>query len=135
MSRGYTLVEMVMTVLVLSLVMAFSVPAFVRFSKTYDLQGASENLAAELRLTRERAIATGTNQTMHFDTDGWHVQDGAIQIPGKKLPNGVTWLTIGVTPTFTPNGRASSGGLVVLQNSLGQRDTVSVQASGLILTK
>jgi type IV fimbrial biogenesis protein FimT len=144
--RGFTLVELAVTVLVLGLLLAFSIPAFNSVSASYQLKGATQNIAAQLRLAREKAIATGTDQPMHF-TYNWAGCGGCdyhVHYPGGKigakfdLPGGVTYysMTVGVLgPTMKKDGRASASGNIILRNRSGTRDTVSVQMSGLVLAK
>jgi prepilin-type N-terminal cleavage/methylation domain-containing protein len=138
--RGFTLVEMAVTILVLGLLLGFSIPAFNSISASYQLKGATENIAAQLRLAREKAIATGMDQPMHFtpnylDSD-YHIHYSTGHIPAKwKLPKGITFYSVSVHPTMRRDGRADYSGMVVLQDRRGNRDTVSVQVSGLVLTK
>lgn len=138
-SHGFTLVELAVTILVLGLLFAFSVPAYQNISASYQLKGATENIAAQLRLAREKAIATGVDQPMHFtpnylDSD-YHIHIGSF-LPAKwKLPKGITYYSIGVNPTMKKDGRSLGSGMVILQDSRGNRDTVSVQLSGLVLTR
>ncbi len=137
-SRGFSLIEVTVAVLVLGLLLAFSVPAFQGLSASYQLKGAAENIAAQLRLSREKAIATGVDQPMHF-TPGFANADYHIHYPsgvGAKwsLPPGITYVSV-VHPTMTRDGRSSLSGDIVLQDRRGNRDTVNVQISGLVLTK
>lgn len=143
-TRGFTLVEMAVTILVLGLLFAFSIPAFQRVSASYQLKGATENMAAQLRLAREKAMATGMDQPMHFAPNSLnadyhiHYPSGFIPLTAKwKFPRGVTYYSIGVPALLTMqrDGRASASGSVVLQDTRGNKDTVSVMASGLVLTK
>lgn len=144
-SRGFTLVELAVTLTVLGLLLAFSVPAFNRINQSYQLKSATQNVAGTLRLWRERSIARGTENQIHFNnfvpgTD-WHVHEfdaAGAQIGlhgGRKFPNGVSYYTSTVSPRFTKDGREKFGlsGFIVLRNQRGARDTVSVLASGLIL--
>jgi hypothetical protein len=131
---------MAIVILVMGLVFAFSVPTYQKISNTYQLKGATENIAAELRLAREKAIATGMDQPMHFTPNylnsDYHIHYASGFIPAKwKLPRGVTYYSIGVSPTLQRDGRASASGLIILQDERGNRDTVSIQMSGLVLTK
>lgn len=137
-TRGFTLVEMAVTILVLGLIFAFSIPAFRSVSASQQLKGATENIAAQLRLAREKAIATGIDQPMHFspfDSD-YHIHYLSGEIPVRwKLPRGITYYSVGVQPTLLRDGRASASGEIILRDERGYRDTVSVQMSGLVLTK
>jgi len=147
-SRGFTLVELAVTLTVLGLLLAFSVPAFNRINQSYQLKSATQNVSGTLRLWRERSIARGTEHQIHFNnfvpgTD-WHVHEynaAGVEIAlrgGPGFPAGVRLYTSTISPRFTKDGREKNGlsGAIVLQNqnqSGVTRDTVSVLASGLIL--
>jgi prepilin-type N-terminal cleavage/methylation domain-containing protein len=137
---GFTLVEMAVAILVLGLLFAFSIPAYQGVSASYQLRGATENIAAQLRMAREKAIAIGVDQPMHFtynymDSD-YHIHYASGVVPAKwKLPKGITYYSVTVNPTMQRDGRMNASGNVILQDTRGNRDTVSVQMSGLILTK
>jgi len=107
-------------------------------------------MAANMRVLREKAMATGTCQTLHFTMNfppaqGWdyHVHNGVVTSPGWALPNGITYWSIGINPVFKKDGRVYSdcgattpiSGLVVLRNPRGERDTVNVLSSGMILVQ
>ena len=64
-SAGFTLVEIAVTILLFGLLLALAVPSVQQLSGGYHLRGTTENLAGQLRLGRERAIATGKNQHFH----------------------------------------------------------------------
>ena len=143
--RGFTLVEMAVTLLILGMLMAFSVPAFQSLNKSNQLHGATENLAANMRVLREKAIATGQSQTVHFTIDyppgtkyDYHVHNGIVTMPAWELPNGITYNGIYINPTFDKTGRTSpagTSGAIILRNERGECDTVAVLASGQILVQ
>ncbi len=145
-SRGFTLVELAVTLTVLGLLLAFSVPAFQNINQSYQLKSTTETMAGTLRVWRERAIARGTETAVHYNNSvtgcDWHIHEydatthaqiGLIR--GGKLPDGITTNTLNpLGPQFEKDGRVSTGaGDIIIQNRRGQRDTVSVLASGLIL--
>ena len=143
--RGFTMVEMAVTILVLGLLFAFSIPAYQNISSTYQLKGATENVAAQLRMAREKAIATGYDQPFHVAPSWTDPIDGVISdyhihyptgfCPAKwRLPRGITFYSA-ISPTMRKDGRSSGSGFIILRDRRGFRDTVSVQISGLILTK
>jgi prepilin-type N-terminal cleavage/methylation domain-containing protein len=138
--RGFTLVEMAVTLLIFGMLLAFSVPALQGMNRTQQLKGTAENIAGQLRLARERAIATGTavvvHCTMNYPTT-WdlHIhQPGLAPGPGWDFPNGITYVSA-ASPTFAADGRASGSGLIVIRNTRGLRDTISIQSSGLVLVR
>lgn len=140
---GFSLIEMAITVLVLGMVLAFSIPAFKGIMGSNNLRGTAENIAGQIRLAREKAIATGIAQPIHFrnaPTNDYHIHYTPSGVFGAQwaLPRGITYVTVaGSTwwPSMNPDGRVTSSGLIVLRNARGDRDTVSVLASGLVLTR
>ena len=140
--RGFTLVELAITILILGLIVGMGIPAVNRMSQTQLLVSNTENIAAQLRMCRQRAISVGSDQTLHFtsgfmDSD-YHIHNGT-HVPAKwKLSKGMTFYWgSGTSSSFTMlrDGTCSTSALIILQNNQGQRDTVSVQLSGLVLTK
>jgi prepilin-type N-terminal cleavage/methylation domain-containing protein len=133
--RGFSLVELAITVLVLGMLFGFSIPALRSLSSSQQLVGATENVAAQLRLARERAIASGTDQPVRFSGTASYFVD----LPGGTawtLPQGITFATsMNTTYTMKRDGRSSGSGAIVLRDARGIRDTVSIQLSGLVLTK
>ena len=141
-ARGITLIESVVAALVFGILMAFSIPAVSRLSESHRLKYAAESVAGELRLARERAIATGQLQQMNFTLDGsecngcaYYIQSGVTVGKTWELPRGISYQSIGVNPRMEPNGRSYAAGLIVLKDTRGLLDTVSVQLSGMVITK
>ena len=147
-SAGFTLVEIAVTILLLGMLFALAVPTVQQLSGGYHLHTTTENLAGQLRLARERAIATGKNQHFHFTAitggDYYIVDHSSGAIPNRwKFPKGITYFIGGgslgwidmATDGRAKWGTAPASGLVILQDTRGVRDTVSVQSSGLIQTQ
>ena len=145
-SSGFTLVEIAVTILILGLLFAIAAPSVQQLSGSYHLKAVGENLAGQLRLARERAIATGKNQHFHFSSfsgSDYYIYDHTTNtlVNGWKFPKGITYgpSTVGWIDMAT-DGRAKWGtipasGYIVLQDTRGIRDTVSIEASGLVLTQ
>jgi prepilin-type N-terminal cleavage/methylation domain-containing protein len=141
--RGFTLIELMIVIGIMGVLMAFSVPAFSRLSATLQLRGASENIASQMRLAREKAIATGVDQPFYLSA-GYQGQSDYRTAPASgvggswRLPKGVTYVWgTGTDSAFVMrrDGRADRSGFIILQNGRGLRDTISVQFSGLVLTR
>jgi type IV fimbrial biogenesis protein FimT len=138
-ARGFSLLELMTVLAVLGIVMAFSVPSYVNYTATQNLSGSASNIAAQLRLAREKAISTGQNQTMHFtlnySNSDYHIHNTTVEAKW-DLPRNILyyWGTGTVSAyTFTSDGRCNTSGLVIVQDPRGLRDTVSVQRSGFVM--
>jgi len=152
-SRGFSLVELAVTLVILGLVLAFSIPAYQSFSTGQRLHGAAENIAAQMRMMREVAISSGTTQTMHFSyaynpgggvpISDYHIHNNFVVGATWRLPRGITYnWSAGTVSAYDiqKDGRVYSGttplsGMVIVQDANSNYDTVSVIASGLVLTK
>lgn len=138
--RGFSLLELMIVVLIFGLVIGFSLPTFIRFSSTLQLQSAAENISGQLRLAREKAIATGVVQPVTFEYGYLGESDyrttPATGVGGSwRLPKGITYAAeaeIDSTYVFQKDGRCDRSGLIILQNQRAHRDTVSVQLSGIV---
>ncbi len=140
MSPGFSLIEMVITVVVLGLVVAFAVPSFRGISQSQQLHGAAENIAAQLRLAREKALSSGVRQPIHIlSITTYHIHYPTGVATQWTLPKGIEFLAaeVGGWYTLERDGRCSftapAAGIIEMKDRRGNRDTVTVQLSGLVL--
>ena len=137
---GFSLVEFAIVFAILGTVLAFAVPAFGRYMDSLAVKGSADEIASALTLTRDRAMATRTSQTMQFQS-GYQGTDYRVEIDGVvragwTLPKRVSyaWVTGTINSvTMTPDGRCSASGLVIVENARGLQDTVSILSSVLFL--
>jgi prepilin-type N-terminal cleavage/methylation domain-containing protein len=136
--RGFSLIELMVTIVVFGLLIGFSVPSYQTYALTQKLRGTSENLVQTINLQRSRAMATGQSVTINFNTGapaGWTVMSANRQNQ-MALPNGITYASANpATLTLARDGTVNNSGLVVFQNRTGTQDTVSIQLSGLTLIR
>jgi len=66
-SRGFTLLEVMVTVSIALIVLAIGIPNFVRLRAPYALSGATRQIAADLDAARQRAIARNTRYRVTFN--------------------------------------------------------------------
>jgi prepilin-type N-terminal cleavage/methylation domain-containing protein len=136
--RGFSLIELMVTIVVFGLLIGFSVPSYQTYALTQKVRGTSENLVQTIQLQRSRAMSTGQNVVINFNTGtpaGWTVMSAGRQNQ-MALPNGVSYAAANpASLTLSRDGRVSSSGLVVFQNRVGMQDTVSIELSGLALIR
>jgi prepilin-type N-terminal cleavage/methylation domain-containing protein len=138
--RGFSLIELMIVLVVFALVLSFGIPNFHRLSATYQLQAAAENIAGQMRLAREKAIATNVVQPFRCSPVGTgYATTPSVGIGARwSLPRGITYVWCGGTDSLyvlQTDGRSDRSGMVVLQDPSGARDTITVQLSGLVLTR
>ena len=136
--RGFSLIELMVAIVVFGLLIGFSVPSYQTYALTQKLRGTSENLVQTINLQRSRAMATGRDVTINFNTGtpaGWTVMSANLQNQ-TALPNGITYASANPgSLTLKSTGQVNNSGLVVFQNRTGTQDTVSIQLSGLTLIR
>ena len=137
-SRGFSLIELMIVLVVFGTLVGFGVPAFQRYAQSQALIGASQNLVQTVQLQRTRAMATAQTVTLVFDTSstpGWRSTSGGVT-SRYQLPRNVRFASVNPgNLSLTRDGRVNTSGLVVLQNQRGSRDTVSIMVSGLALRR
>jgi len=136
--RGFSLLELMSVLVIFGLLLGFGIPQYQHYALTQKLRGTSENLVQTIQLQRSRAMATGQNVTLNFNTAapaGWTVLSGGRQNQ-MTLPRDITYASANPTSLIIDRfGRMNASGLVVFQNRTGALDTVSVELSGLALIR
>ena len=136
--RGFSLIELCTVLIVFGLLIGFSIPTYQSYSQSQMLRGTSENLVQTIQLQRSRAMTTGQDVVINFNTGapaGWTVMSANRQNQ-TALPNGVTYASANPgSLTLQHDGRVNASGLVVFQNRAGAQDTVSIELSGLALVR
>ena len=139
--RGFSFQEMLIVLVSFGVIVACTVPAYVHYSDSHQLQSATETLVGQIRLARSVALSTGVDQPITFETDSkgalYHVDnpDGTIKMSG-RLPNNVMYdARTNRKLTMQANGRADHSGMVVVCDFSGKCDTVSVERSGFVIAR
>jgi len=137
-NKGFSLVELVIVISIMGMLIGFGVPGYRRYSQTQSLRGSAENLVQTVHLQRSRAMSTGQDVVLNFNTStpfGWtSVSQGKTN--SYLLPNGIQYASANpASLTLGRNGRVSTSGTVVFVNRLGTLDTVSIQISGMAMVR
>ena len=154
-SRGFSLIELMMVVVVIGLVLTAGIPAFGTFRDGMVLVQARNQVTQDLRMARQVAVtrhcpvvvtfgdgSTTTNvgnYSVLYDTNG----DGAVATGeryfNRTMPNRTLLSSVSLTPTnkltFDMSGvlaPGTGGGRLVFANSRGRVDTLLVSATGVV---
>jgi len=138
---GFTLIELMVVVLIIGTLMAFTVPALNSFRQTSDLSLAARNISRQLQLAKEKAISTGQVQQIRFmkdfqGTSDYHIWQNNTQIASWRLPKNINYNWSGGTNNtyrMTPDGRCMDSGLIIVVDARSHADTISVLTSGLVV--
>lgn len=141
--RGFTLVEMMIVVGVISVISVLGVPNYTSWNARHQLRQASAEIQNQLTFARVSAmsrnsvvsvsVSASSGKVVLSATDG----SGASVVQPVALPGGV----IGVSPqptgvTFLPLGIRSGGGtgnqLIVISNNQGLSYSVVVTPRGTV---
>jgi len=140
-SRGFTLVELGVVLVLVGLVLGIAVPAVVQSTRSSRLRAGAQGLAMQINLARQKAVDTQQSLILRFAQDSlnadFHVRDSRGGVSGLwSLPPHLQYApgsAKGVT--MTPDGRASAAVYVLVLDPAARVDTISIQMSGLVLVQ
>ena len=143
--KGYTIVELLVVVSLISILTALGVVHYAAQLPRYNLNDAAQRIISDLRWIRQKAISEGMPATIQFDpiSKGYslpgpvdrtlpsHIRFGAKEgtppPPDKSLPpHGVSFQ--GNKVHFQPNGTATPGS-IYLTNSPAGRDSLAISVN------
>jgi MSHA pilin protein MshC len=121
-SRGFTLVELIMVVVLIGILAVSIVPKFVDTS-AISLLGGAAMVVADIRYTQELAMGTHTPKTITFATNDTFY---TVNSQTMNLPSRVS-ISSGATFTFNSLGEPTAGGgSSVTLNAGAETKTITV---------
>jgi general secretion pathway protein H len=159
--RGFSLIEIIVVLVLLSLSAALIAPGLSRFSKSVELKGAAKKVAAVLRHYRSEAIYRGMVYQVLFDSNLMEVKAQPIESEVREetekkevksapksffLPAGVQMKELNIESTqypsdlptieFYPNG-GSNGGNILLdsQSQKGFKIKINFLTGAVVIEK
>ena len=146
-SRGFSLLELIVVLVVIGLSVSLVMPSLSRFSKTIELKGAARKISAILRYGRSEAVSKGQTYQIIFDSDLGEVRVQKTEFSEEKvgttrlreeeskreemyhLPGGINVKEVDIAspqyasdyPTieFYPNGGSNGGSFLLNSEELG----------------
>lgn len=118
-NRGFTVMELMVTIGIASILMAIAVPKFFATLPRQRLTGAARQVATDLQQVRMKAIAQNIPYQISFSTTAYVLQrcNGSCVDEGGsiQLPQGIN-VTASTAPQFQPRGTAASATTITLSN-------------------
>lgn len=152
-SPGFSLAELMVGLVLTGLMLSASIPPLSRYLRDHQLQGWVQNMSADMRLCRQRAVAQGNNFVFSWDAaagsylilddrngngsaDAGEPTIGPRRMPPTlNLTNGPVDPFAGTSVTFLPSGAATQGGQVTLANEAGMSRVIQLlRPTGLVRT-
>jgi general secretion pathway protein H len=84
-SRGFSLVELIVVLVVIGLSVSLVMPSLSRFSKTIELKGAARKISAILRYGRSEAVSKGQTYQIILDSDSGEVRVQKTEFSEEKV--------------------------------------------------
>jgi prepilin-type N-terminal cleavage/methylation domain-containing protein len=140
-SKGFTLVELMISIGILTIMVALSIPAFGRYLQTWRLNGETDQLASMLRSARSAAVSKHVNTVFVFDLNNdnyfyFEDRDGDGSRDNDEyrsetidLPSEVTLQAHTLSRPmifFGPKGNANESGTIIIQNLQNKTRTITL---------
>ncbi|MBD3734939.1 GspH/FimT family pseudopilin [Stutzerimonas balearica] len=130
--HGFTLIELMITLALLTIAVSIAVPNFTFLVQKTRLQGKADDLVRLLQYARGEAVTRRTTATITVDDDGpWILRVGSDERQLEHIPSQAQLLADVTQITFRPNGTASPAVITLCRESDPETGfVVEVQPSG-----
>jgi prepilin-type N-terminal cleavage/methylation domain-containing protein len=113
--RGFTLIELIITIGIMAILMAFAAPPLVQWRESAQVREVAREILTGLRQARDLAVTSSATVTAVIDLDNHQLVYGgrtstlAPQVPLEASNSDGSWATTGTKETsFHPQGNASN---------------------------
>lgn len=138
-SKGFTLTELMISIGILTVMVALSIPSFSRYMQTWRLNGETDQMATMLRSARSAAVSKNINTVFVLDQNNdnyFYFEDtngdgvwgnGEYRSESIDLPSGIIFQGTTLSQPrifFGPKGNANETGTITLQNLQNKTRTI-----------
>lgn len=131
-TKGFTLIELMVVIVVIGIVLAFSIPSMNTSAKKFDLN--YKNTKDKLTLARQKAISSNSSVTVDFTSSSVTVGSDQLTLYNGIALNAYSGGSATASITFNPGGATASDAVVEL-SGFGMTDSILVTISGYILAR
>lgn len=139
--RGFTLLELLLSVAILTLITGLSLPVYESFVRRNDLDLTTQSVAAAVRRAETYArgvngdttwgIRVQSNEVVLFKGASYAARDTAfdekVSLPGTVTPSGLSELVFAKL-----TGAPSATGTITLASTTNDTRTITVNAKGMV---
>ena len=101
--RGFTLIELMVTVAIIAILAALAGPSFREYLATQRLKGAFTELSTDLQFARSESVQKNAAITATFAASGYTIAQGATTVKTVALGNGNSFSGgTGMVATYDP---------------------------------
>lgn len=134
MSRGFTLIELMVSIAILSILLTLAAPSFKETIANHRVKAAATDLHMSMLKARSEAISRNTDVAISSPgwESGWQVKRGDVVIENHDALKGVSISDPG-TLTYRSSGRIKEGDIkfqIVSETVTSKKRCVSVDLSG-----
>jgi len=131
--RAFTLPEVAVVLVVLGIIIAMTIPSFSRFIASNRLEGATNQLVADIHYARSLAVAKRKTYQIVFEANRYRVIDqasGAV-VRTRNIPPQLA-CAASANPRFFAWGLADPVNINISQNSGPQANALTLLANGSV---
>lgn len=133
-SRGFTLIELMIVVVLLGIFASIAMPAFTGLIENNRVQSSASELYGLMQAARSDAVTRRAPVTLSKPANStrWIAQQGGETTRSVDFPSSVTATSATSSIVFNPDGSAANATITVASSGVDDSYTVAVQPSGNI---